>query len=97
MKRWPEERKLPASSQHAAAGMIADLARRTGRFNLMLGAIATAFGIAAALSQVIAGSIVHHAGYRAGTLSSRRWRRHHRLFSVSSCPSRVVINELDLA
>jgi MFS family permease len=32
------------------------------------GAIATAVGIGAALSQVIAGSIVHHAGFRAGFL-----------------------------
>jgi MFS family permease len=48
--------------------MIADLTRGTGRFNLTLGAINTAVGIGAALSQVIAGSIVHHAGFRAGFL-----------------------------
>jgi predicted MFS family arabinose efflux permease len=48
--------------------VIADLTRGTGRFNLTLGAITTAVGIGAALSQVIAGSIVHHAGYRAGFL-----------------------------
>ena len=48
--------------------VIADLTRGTGRFNLTLGAIATAVGIGAALSQVIAGSIVHHLGYRAGFL-----------------------------
>src|SRR5208337_3844985 len=48
--------------------VIADLTRGTGRFNLTLGAISTAVGIGAALSQVIAGSIVHHAGYRAGFL-----------------------------
>ena len=46
--------------------VIADLTRGTGRFNLTLGAISTAVGIGAALSQVIAGSIVHHVGYRAG-------------------------------
>lgn len=40
----------------------------TGRFNLTLGAIATAVGIGAALSQVFAGSIVHHVGFRAGFL-----------------------------
>jgi len=48
--------------------VIADLTRGTGRFNLTLGAINTAVGIGAALSQVIAGAIVHHAGFRAGFL-----------------------------
>jgi predicted MFS family arabinose efflux permease len=48
--------------------VIADLTRGTGRFNLTLGAITTAVGIGAALSQVIAGTIVHHAGYSAGFL-----------------------------
>jgi predicted MFS family arabinose efflux permease len=48
--------------------VIADLTRGTGRFNLTLGAITTAVGIVAALSQVIAGSIVHHVGFRAGFL-----------------------------
>jgi len=48
--------------------VIADLTRGTGRFNLTLGAINTAVGIGAALSQVIAGSIVHHVGFRAGFL-----------------------------
>jgi len=48
--------------------VIADLTRGTGRFNLTLGAISTAVGIGAALSQVIAGSIVHHVSYRAGFL-----------------------------
>ena len=48
--------------------VIADLTRGTGRFNFTLGAITTAVGIGAALSQVIAGSIVHHVGFRAGFL-----------------------------
>lgn len=48
--------------------VIADLTRGTGRFNLTLGAITAAVGIGAALSQVIAGSIVHHVGSRAGFL-----------------------------
>ena len=48
--------------------VIADLTRGTGHFNLTLGAISTAVGIGAALSQVIAGSIVHHVGFRAGFL-----------------------------
>jgi predicted MFS family arabinose efflux permease len=48
--------------------VIADLTRGTGRFNLTLGAITTAVGIGAALSQVIAGSIVHHFGSNVGFL-----------------------------
>jgi predicted MFS family arabinose efflux permease len=48
--------------------VIADLTRGTGRFNLTLGAITTAVGIGAALSQAIAGSIVHHVSFRAGFL-----------------------------
>ena len=48
--------------------VIADLTRGTGRFNLTLGAIATAVGIGAALSQTIAGSIVHHFSDSAGFL-----------------------------
>ncbi len=48
--------------------VIADLTRGTGRFNLTLGAIATAVGIGAALSQTVAGTVVHHFGYQAGFL-----------------------------
>jgi predicted MFS family arabinose efflux permease len=48
--------------------VIADLTRGTGRFNLTLGAITTAVGIGAALSQVIAGSIAHRVGAHAGFL-----------------------------
>jgi MFS family permease len=48
--------------------VIADLTQGTGRFNLTLGAISTAVGIGAALSQVVAGSIVHKFGYSAGFL-----------------------------
>jgi predicted MFS family arabinose efflux permease len=48
--------------------VIADLTRGTGRFNLTLGAITTAVGIGASLSQVIAGGIVHRVGSHAGFL-----------------------------
>ena len=48
--------------------VIADLTRGTGRFNLTLGAITAAVGIGASLSQVVAGSIVHRLGFRAGFL-----------------------------
>ena len=48
--------------------VIADLTRGSGRFNFTLGAIGTAVGIGASLSQVIAGSIVLHFSYNAGFL-----------------------------
>jgi predicted MFS family arabinose efflux permease len=48
--------------------VIADLTQGTGRFNLTLGAISTAVGIGASLSQVIAGSIVHHFSSNTGFL-----------------------------
>jgi MFS family permease len=48
--------------------VIADLTEGTGRFNVTLGAISTAVGIGATLSQVIAGSIVHHFSFDAGFL-----------------------------
>jgi predicted MFS family arabinose efflux permease len=48
--------------------VIADLTQDSGRFNFTLGAIGTAVGVGASLSQVIAGSIVHQVGYNAGFL-----------------------------
>lgn len=48
--------------------VIADLTKGSGRFNLTLGAVSTAVGIGASLSQVIAGAIVHHLGSNAGFL-----------------------------
>jgi MFS family permease len=48
--------------------VIADLTKGTGRFNSTLGAVTTAVGIGAALSQSIAGGIVHRFGYHAGFL-----------------------------
>jgi predicted MFS family arabinose efflux permease len=48
--------------------VVADLTQGSGRFNLALGAISTAVGIGASLSQVIAGSIVHHFNYNAAFL-----------------------------
>jgi predicted MFS family arabinose efflux permease len=48
--------------------VIADLTRGTGRFNLTLGAITTAVGIGASLSQVVAGSIAQRAGFHAALL-----------------------------
>jgi MFS family permease len=48
--------------------VIADLTQGSGRFNITLGAIATAVGIGAALSQTIAGAIVHHFSFDAAFL-----------------------------
>lgn len=48
--------------------VIADLTQGSGRFNFTLGAISTAVGVGASLSQVIAGTIVHHFGNNAGFL-----------------------------
>jgi MFS family permease len=48
--------------------VIADLTQGTGRFNFTLGAVTTAVGIGAALSQSIAGAIVHRFGYHWGFL-----------------------------
>lgn len=48
--------------------VIADLTRGTGRFNLALGATTTAVSIGAALSQLLAGCIAHHASPNTGFL-----------------------------
>jgi MFS family permease len=48
--------------------VIADLTRGTGRFNVTQGAIFTAVGIGASLSQTVAGAIVDRFGYHAGFL-----------------------------
>jgi MFS family permease len=45
-----------------------DLTQGSGRFNVTLGAISTAVGIGAALSQTIAGTIAHHFSFNAGFL-----------------------------
>ncbi len=49
--------------------VIADIMRGTGRYNLALGAIATAQGIGASLSGLAAGEIVDHFGYSAAFLA----------------------------
>jgi len=46
--------------------VIADRTQGTGRFNLALGAFSTAVGLGAALSQFVAGSIVHDTDFRSG-------------------------------
>ena len=49
--------------------VIADIMRGTGRYNLALGAIATAQGIGASLSGLAAGLIVDSFGYTTTFLS----------------------------
>jgi MFS family permease len=49
--------------------VVADLTHGTGRFNLTQGALATATGIGAGLSNVLAGFVVQAAGFDAGFLT----------------------------
>ena len=49
--------------------VVADLTRGTGRFNITNGAISTATGIGAALSNAISGVIVQAAGYNGAFLT----------------------------
>jgi MFS family permease len=49
--------------------MIADLSKGTGRFNLLQGVVYSSIGLAAALSNIIAGFIVQHFGYAIGFAS----------------------------
>ncbi len=48
--------------------VIADLTRGTGRFNLLQGALATATGIGASISNLMTGYVVKAGGYDAGFL-----------------------------
>ena len=48
--------------------VVADLTRGTGRFNVSQGAIASAQGVGAALSSIVAGVVVVTAGYSAAFL-----------------------------
>jgi MFS family permease len=48
--------------------VVADLTKGTGRYNLILGAIATAQSVGAALSNLVAGYVVNAWGYNAGFL-----------------------------
>lgn len=50
--------------------VVADLMRGTGRYNLALGAVATAQGVGASLSGLAAGLIVDHFGYDAAFATS---------------------------
>ncbi len=49
--------------------VVADLTKGTGRYNVTQGAIATAHGIGASLSNLVAGYIVQMAGYSAAFLT----------------------------
>jgi MFS family permease len=49
--------------------VVADLTKGTGRFNITQGAIATATGVGASLSMLLAGLIVEYAGYQVAFLS----------------------------
>jgi MFS family permease len=49
--------------------IVSDLTQGTGRFNVTLGAVSTAFGLGAALSPGLAGLIVQFAGYDVAFLT----------------------------
>jgi MFS family permease len=49
--------------------VVADLTKGTGRFNFTQGALATATGIGAGLSNLVAGYIVKLSGFDAGFLT----------------------------
>jgi MFS family permease len=49
-----------------SAIVVADLAQRTGRFNLLQGAMNTCVAIGASLSNLIAGLVAQEHGYRSG-------------------------------
>jgi MFS family permease len=49
--------------------VVQDLTHGTGRFNVSLGAVTTAWGVGAALSNIVAGWIVVVAGYHAAFIS----------------------------
>ncbi|ARD12719.1 MFS transporter [Pseudomonas savastanoi] len=49
--------------------MVKDLTQGSGRFNVSLGALSTLFGLGAALSNGLAGFVVHAAGYSAAFLT----------------------------
>ena len=72
--------------------VIADLTQGSGRFNLTLGAISTAVGVGASLSQVIAGSIVHHFGSNAGFLFLAAVASPHSAYFISSCRRHAINN-----
>jgi hypothetical protein len=50
--------------------IVADLARRTGRFNLMQGAMSTCVAIGASLSNLLVGFVADQRGYKAGFILS---------------------------
>ncbi|WP_211173388.1 MFS transporter [Brasilonema bromeliae] len=57
--------------------MVADLTKGTGRFNVTQGALNTAVGIGACLSNLLAGFVVQKAGYNVafvGLAAIRLWR-----------------------
>ncbi|MGE6824205.1 MFS transporter [Pseudomonas soli] len=49
--------------------VVRDLTQGSGRFNISLGALSTAFGLGAALSPGVAGLVVQSAGYEAAFLT----------------------------
>ena len=59
----------PAYSGPLSPIVVQDVTHGTGPFNVSLGAITTAWGVGAALSNFVAGGIVVAAGYGAAFVS----------------------------
>jgi MFS family permease len=66
--------------------VIADLTRGTGRFNLLQGALATATGVGASLSNLMTGFVVRAGGYDAGFLTLAAIAGAALLFSALALP-----------
>jgi MFS family permease len=72
--------------------VVADLTKGTGRFNLTQGALATATGVGAGLSNVLAGFVVKEAGFDAGFLTLAAIAAAGTLFFAVAMPETVRID-----
>ena len=76
--------------------VVADLTKGTGRFNLTQGALATATGVGAGLSNLLAGFVVKEAGFDAGFLMLAAIAAVGTLFFALAMPE-TRPREIDLA
>lgn len=72
--------------------MIADLSKGTGRFNLLQGVVYSSIGLAAALSNILAGFVVRHFGYTIGFISLAAIAVGSMLFFMFFVPETKEIN-----
>jgi MFS family permease len=74
--------------------VIADLTKGTGRFNLTQGALATATGVGAGLSNLLAGFVVKEAGFDAGFITLAAIAGAGTLFFALAMPETMVADRL---